>query len=73
MGDVGMAVKSIQTRVVGIIRYMLHPYCYGISVKSSMYLIIPTILQSLEESMVDRLVHCTMDHPQCHAQFVIAK
>ena len=27
IGKVGMAVqKSIQTRVVGIIRYMLHPY-----------------------------------------------
>ena len=39
MGEVGMAVqKIIQTRVVGIIRYMLHPYCFssnGISVKSS--------------------------------------
>ena len=39
MGEVGMAVqKSIQTRVVGITRYMLHPYCFssnGISVKSS--------------------------------------
>ena len=38
MGEVGMAVQnSIQTRVVGlgIIRYMLHPYCFssnGISV-----------------------------------------
>ena len=39
MGEVGMAVqKGIQTRVVGIIRYMLHSYCFsnnGISVKSS--------------------------------------
>ena len=40
MGEVGMAVrKSIQTRVVGIIRYnMLHPYCFssnGNSMKSS--------------------------------------
>ena len=39
MGEAGMAVgKSIQTRVVGIIRYMLHPYCLssnGVSVKTS--------------------------------------
>ena len=38
-GEVGMAVrKSIQARVVGIIRYILHPYYFssdGISLKSS--------------------------------------
>ena len=33
MGEVGMAVqKGIQTRVVGIIRYILHPYCFQVMV-----------------------------------------
>ena len=28
--EIGMALlKRIQTRVVGIIRYMLHPYCFS--------------------------------------------
>ena len=68
--EVGMAgQKSMHTRVVGIVRYIVHPYCFssiGISVKSSRDVVLCTLL-----SLLPLYAYFLTCHPYFTLQFYL--
>ena len=67
MGEVGMAVqKSIQTRVVGIIRYMLHPYRFSLKYPAS--LLHPSIVFMLYRALqvTCQRLEAWLSYVECH-------